>query len=278
MSGILYVVATPIGHLGDISRRGIETLNHVGVIAAEDTRRTRVLLQHIDHAGCELLSVHEHNEEHIAPQLIKRLQQGTDIALVSDAGTPLINDPGYLLLQLAWQAGLRVVPVPGACSITTALSVCPIPCQPFRYVGFLSGKPRLRRSQLEHWLMMPDALVFLESPHRIRAALSDIADLSPRQLMIGREMTKQYESFITGSAKEVLAQLAETPKGEFVCVVEAAESVTNRFDLTHVVTALLQELAPTQAAKLAAQICGVRKKEAYDLALQLSSGQGRNER
>lgn len=278
MSGILYVVATPIGHLGDISRRGIETLNHVGVIAAEDTRRTRVLLQHIDHAGCELLSVHEHNEEHIAPQLIKRLQQGTDIALVSDAGTPLINDPGYLLLQLAWQAGLRVVPVPGACSITTALSVCPIPCQPFRYVGFLSGKPRLRRSQLEHWLMMPDALVFLESPHRIRAALSDIADLSPRQLMIGREMTKQYESFITGSAKEVLAQLAETPKGEFVCVVEAAESVTNRFDLTHVVTALLQELAPTQAAKLAAQICGVRKKEAYDLALQLSSGQGHNER
>ena len=278
MSGILYVVATPIGHLGDISRRGIETLNHVGVIAAEDTRRTRVLLQHIDHAGCELLSVHEHNEEHIAPQLIKRLQQGTDIALVSDAGTPLINDPGYLLLQLAWQAGLRVVPVPGACSITTALSVCPIPCQPFRYVGFLSGKPRLRRSQLELWLMMPDALVFLESPHRIRAALSDIADLSPRQLMIGREMTKQYESFITGSAKEVLAQLAETPKGEFVCVVEAAESVTNRFDLTHVVTALLQELAPTQAAKLAAQICGVRKKEAYDLALQLSSGQGRNER
>jgi 16S rRNA (cytidine1402-2'-O)-methyltransferase len=278
MSGILYVVATPIGHLGDMSRRGIETLNHVGVIAAEDTRRTRVLLQHIDHAGCELLSVHEHNEEHIAPQLIKLLQQGTDIALVSDAGTPLINDPGYLLLQLAWQAGLRVVPVPGACSITTALSVCPIPCQPFRYVGFLSGKPRLRRSQLEHWLMMPDALVFLESPHRIRAALSDIADLSPRQLMIGREMTKQYESFITGSAKEVLAQLAETPKGEFVCIVEAAESVTNRFDLTHVVTALLQELAPTQAAKLAAQICGVRKKEAYDLALQLSSGQGRNER
>ena len=272
------MVATPIGHLGDISRRGIETLNRVGVIAAEDTRRTRVLLQHIDHTGCELLSVHEHNEEHIAPQLVKRLRQGTDVALVSDAGTPLINDPGYLLLQLAWQAGLRVVPVPGACSITTALSVCPIPCQPFRYVGFLSSKPRLRRSQLEHWLMMPDALVFLESPHRIRAALSDIAALSARQVMIGREMTKQYESFLTGSAHEVLAQLAETPKGEFVCVVEAAESVTNRFDLTHVVTALLQELAPTQAAKLAAQICGVRKKEAYDLALQLSSGQGDNER
>ena len=143
------MVATPIGHLGDISRRGIDTLNHVGVIAAEDTRRTRVLLQHIDHKGCELVSVHEHNEERVGPVLIERMRQGTDIALVSDAGTPLINDPGYLLLQLAWQAGIRVVPIPGACSIITALSVCPIPCQPFRYVGFLSSKPKLRRTQLE---------------------------------------------------------------------------------------------------------------------------------
>ena len=143
------MVATPIGHLGDISRRGIDTLNHVGIIAAEDTRRTRVLLQHIDHTGCELVSVHEHNEERVGPVLIERMRQGTDIALVSDAGTPLINDPGYHLLQLAWQAGIRVVPIPGACSIITALSVCPIPCQPFRYVGFLSSKPKLRRTQLE---------------------------------------------------------------------------------------------------------------------------------
>ena len=163
MSGTLYVVATPIGHLGDISRRGIDTLNHVGIIAAEDTRRTRVLLQHIDHAGCELVSVHEHNEERVAPLLIERMRRDTDVALVSDAGTPLINDPGYLLLQLAWQAGIRVVPIPGACSMITALSVCPIPCQPFRYVGFLPSKPKLRRSQLAHWLMMSDALVFLRA-------------------------------------------------------------------------------------------------------------------
>lgn len=270
MSGILYVVATPIGHLGDISRRGVEVLNQVAVVAAEDTRRTRVLLQHIGQSSCELVSLHEHNEERAGPVLVQRLQQGEDVALVSDAGTPLINDPGYLLLKMAWQAEVRVVPVPGACSITTALSVCPIPCHPFRYVGFLSSKPKMRRLQLENWLMMSDALVFFESPHRIRATLADIAQITDRQLMIGREMTKQYETFVVGDASHVLSQLAETPKGEFVCIVEAAERVTGKFDQAHVVGALLQELSPTQAARLAAQICGVRKKEAYELALQLS--------
>ncbi len=206
----------------------------------------------------------------IAPDLVNRLKQNIDIALVSDAGTPLLNDPGYLLIQHAWQADIRVVPVPGACSIITALSVCPIPSQPFRYVGFLPNKAGARRTQLEEWLQMPDALVFLESPHRIRSTLADIASFSARQVMIGREMTKQYESFIVGSAADVLAQRADSPKGEFVCIVEAAESVTAQFQLTHVLGALLKELAPTQAAKLAAQICGVRKKEAYELALQLA--------
>lgn len=266
------MVATPIGHLGDISRRGVEVLNQVAVVAAEDTRRTRVLLQHIGQSSCELVSLHEHNEERAGPGLVHRLQQGEDVALVSDAGTPLINDPGYLLLKMAWQAEVRVVPVPGACSITTVLSVCPIPCHPFRYVGFMSSKPKMRRSQLESWLMMSDALVFFESPHRIRATLEDIAQLSDRQLMIGREMTKQYETFLVGDATHVLAQLASAPKGEFVCVVEAAESVTGKFDQAHVVKALLQELSPTQAARLAAQICGVRKKETYELAMQLSEG------
>lgn len=264
------MVATPIGHLGDISRRGIDTLKHVDLVAAEDTRRTRVLLQHIGHSNCQLVSLHEHNEATIAPDLVNRLKQNTDIALVCDAGTPLLNDPGYLLIQHAWQADIRVVPVPGACSIIAALSVCPIPSQPFRYVGFLPNKARARRTQLEEWLQRPDALVFLESPRRIRSTLADIASFSARQVMIGREMTKQYESYIVGSAADVLAQLADSPKGEFVCIVEAAEIVTAQFQLTHVLGALLKELAPTQAAKLAAQICGVRKKEAYKLALQLA--------
>ncbi len=265
------MVATPIGHLGDISRRGVEVLNQVAIVAAEDTRRTRVLLQHIGGSNCELVSLHEHNEERAGPSLVQRIQQGQDVALVSDAGTPLINDPGYLLIKMAWQAGLRVVPIPGACAITTALSVCPIPCQPFRYVGFLSSKPKTRRAHLESWLMMPDALVFFESPHRIRSTLADIAQISNRQLMIGREMTKQYESFLVGDAALVLSQLAETPKGEFVCVVEAAHSAAEKLDQVQVVSALLQELPPTQAARLAAQICGVKKKETYQLAMQLST-------
>ena len=235
MSGTLYVVATDWTPRRYQPSR-VDTLKHVGLIAAEDTRRTRVLLQHIGHSNCQLVSLHEHNEATIAPDLVNRLKQNTDIALVSDAGTPLLNDPGYLLIQHAWQADIRVVSVPGAVRLLP-LSVCPIPSQPFRYVGFLPNKARARRIQLEEWLQMPDALVFLESPHRIRSTLADIASFSARQVMIGREMTKQYESFIVGRAADVLAQLADSPRGEFVCIVEAAESVTAQFQLTHVLGA-----------------------------------------
>jgi 16S rRNA (cytidine1402-2'-O)-methyltransferase len=273
MSGILYVVATPIGHLGDLTIRGVEVLNQVQIIAAEDTRRTRVLLTHIGHKGCDLLSLHEHNEDRVSSNLIKRLASGDDVALVSDAGTPLINDPGFLLLQLAWEAQIRVVPIPGACSITTALSVCPIPCQPFRFVGFLSARAKVRHQALSQWLLMPEALVFLESPHRIRATLGDIAVLSNKRILVGREMTKQFETFLVGSAVELLDQLAEQPKGEFVCVVEYGEEVSKEFELNHVLESLLKELSPTQASRIAAGICGVRKKQAYDVALQMSKSE-----
>lgn len=267
------MVATPIGHLGDLTIRGVEVLNQVQIIAAEDTRRTRVLLTHIGHKGCDLLSLHEHNEDRVSSNLIKRLASGDDVALVSDAGTPLINDPGFLLLQLAWQAQIRVVPIPGACSITTALSVCPIPCQPFRFVGFLSARAKVRHQALSQWLLMPEALVFLESPHRIRATLGDIAVLSNKRILVGREMTKQFETFLVGSAVELLDQLAEQPKGEFVCVVEYGEEVSKEFELNHVLESLLKELSPTQASRIAAGICGVRKKQAYDVALQMSKSE-----
>jgi len=270
MSGILYVVATPIGHLGDFTTRGAEVLNQVQIIAAEDTRRTRVLLTHIGHKGCDLLSLHEHNEDRISASLVRRLKAGDDVALVSDAGTPLINDPGFQLLQLAWQEKIRVVPIPGACSITTALSVCPIPCQPFRFVGFLSSKAKVRQQALGQWLLMPEALVFLESPHRIRATLADIAGLSNKRMLVGREMTKQFETFLVGPAEQLLGELAEQPKGEFVCIVEAGEQVTAGFEVAHVLEALLKELPPTQASRIAASICGVRKKEAYQIALQMA--------
>ena len=157
MSGTLYVVATPIGHLGDLSQRSISTLKQVQVIAAEDTRRTGVLLAHIGHEGCELVSLHDHNEDTASPRLISRLQAGDSVALVSDAGTPLINDPGYRLLQLAWQSSITVVPIPGPSAVITALSVCPLPSQPFRYVGFLAAKAVARRQQLETWLQHSEA-------------------------------------------------------------------------------------------------------------------------
>ena len=152
MSGTLYVVATPIGHLGDLSQRCISTLKQVQVVAAEDTRRTGVLLAHIGHDGCELVSLHDHNEDTASRRLMSSLQAGNSVALVSDAGTPLINDPGFRLLQLAWQSSIKVVPIPGPSAVITALSVCPLPSQPFRYVGFLAAKSVARRQQLQSWL------------------------------------------------------------------------------------------------------------------------------
>jgi 16S rRNA (cytidine1402-2'-O)-methyltransferase len=272
MSGTLYVVATPIGNLGDLSQRAIATLKHVQVVAAEDTRRSGVLLAHIGHAGCQMVSLHDHNESSASPKLIAKLQAGESIALVSDAGTPLINDPGFRLLQLAWQENIQVVPIPGPSAVVTALSVCPLPSQPFRYVGFLAAKSTARRQQLQAWLQHPEAVVFFESPHRIRRALTDLADLTHRQIFLGREMTKQYETFIQGSAADVLQQLGDPPKGEFVGIIEAGEAATTQYQHQQVLQVLLQELPPAKAARLAAQICGANKKELYELAVALNSG------
>ncbi|NCF32622.1 MAG: 16S rRNA (cytidine(1402)-2'-O)-methyltransferase [Proteobacteria bacterium] len=272
MSGTLYVVATPIGNLGDLSQRAIATLKHVQVVAAEDTRRSGVLLAHIGHAGCQMVSLHDHNESSASPKLIAKLQAGESIALVSDAGTPLINDPGFRLLQLAWQQNIQVVPIPGPSAVVTALSVCPLPSQPFRYVGFLAAKSTARRQQLQTWLQHPEAVVFFESPHRIRHTLTDLADLTHRQIFLGREMTKQYETFIQGSAADVLQQLGDPPKGEFVGIIEAGEAATTQYQHQQVLQVLLQELPPAKAARLAAQICGANKKELYELAVTLNSG------
>ena len=270
MSGTLYVVATPIGHLGDLSQRLITTLKQVQVIAAEDTRRTSVLLAHIGHDGCELVSLHDHNEDTASPRLIMRLERGESVALVSDAGTPLINDPGFRLLQLASQANIKVVPIPGPSAVITALSVCPLPSQPFRYVGFLTTKSAARRQQLQGWLQHPDAVVFFESPHRIRQTLETLAELTSRRIFIAREMTKQYETLMHGSAAELLAQLPNPPKGEFVGVIERGEATTQGYAHRQVMQVLLQELSPAKAARLGAQICGVSKKELYELAVSMS--------
>ena len=271
MSGTLYVVATPIGHLGDLSQRAVATLKQVEIIAAEDTRRSGVLLTHIGHQGCQMVSLHDHNEATVSPKLITRLKMGDSVALVSDAGTPLINDPGYRLLQLAWQQDIQVVPIPGPSAVITALSVCPLPSQPFRYVGFLAAKASARRQQLQTWLQHADALVFFESPHRIRHTLEDLGGLTKRRVFLGREMTKQYETFLQGSAEDLLQQLGDPPKGEFVGIVEAGDAAQTQYQHQQVLQVLLQELSPAKAARLAAQICGANKRDLYELALTLNA-------
>ena len=271
MSGTLYVVATPIGHLGDLSQRAVATLKQVEIIAAEDTRRSGVLLTHIGHEGCQMVSLHDHNEATVSPKLITRLKMGNSVALVSDAGTPLINDPGYRLLQLAWQQDIQVVPIPGPSAVITALSVCPLPSQPFRYVGFLAAKASARRQQLQTWLQHADALVFFESPHRIRHTLEDLGGLTQRRIFLGREMTKQYETFLQGSAEDLLQQLGDPPKGEFVGIVEAGDAAQTQYQHQQVLQVLLQELSPAKAARLAAQICGGNKRDLYELALTLNA-------
>ena len=271
MSGTLYVVATPIGHLGDLSQRAVATLKQVEIIAAEDTRRSGVLLTHIGHQGWQMVSLHDHNEATVSPKLITRLKMGDSVALVSDAGTPLINDPGYRLLQLAWQQDIQVVPIPGPSAVITALSVCPLPSQPFRYVGFLAAKASARRQQLQTWLQHADALVFFESPRRIRHTLEDLGGLTQRRIFLGREMTKQYETFLQGSAEDLSQQLGDPPKGEFVGIVEAGDAAQTQYQHQQVLQVLLQELSPAKAARLAAQICGAKKRDLYELALTLNA-------
>lgn len=269
-TGTLYVVATPIGHLGDLTSRAEDVLKAVQIVVAEDTRRTRVLLEHIDHRAPRLMSLHSHNEDSQSDVLLAHLQQGDDIALVSDAGTPLVNDPGFPLIRLARQAGIATVPVPGCCSITTLLSVCPLPSQPFRFVGFLPARKSARRAQLEQWLVQEDAIVFLESPKRIHHALQDMAALSERRIFLGRELTKRHESFYSGKAAELLTQLPQPARGELIGLIEAGPASFSNPDEERVLRTLLQELPPTQAARLAAGLLGSKKSQMYDLAVKLS--------
>ena len=269
-SGVLYVVATPIGHLGDLSHRAEDVLKQVQIIAAEDTRRTRVLLERIDHRAPELVSMHEHNEQLVQVMLIEKIKAGADVAVVSDAGTPLLNDPGYLLVQAAHAAGIKTVPIPGPCALTAALSVCPLPCHPFRFIGFLPAKSQSRIAYLKVQLNSPEALVFLESPRRIIATLGDLDALSKRRMMVARELTKQYETLYVGSAQEISERLGSNPKGEMTCVVEQGQAPAVSYDHAAVLATLLEELPPAKAAKIAAVICKTKKSQMYNLALSMS--------
>jgi 16S rRNA (cytidine1402-2'-O)-methyltransferase len=223
MAGMLYLVATPIGNLEDITLRALRVLQEVDLIATEDTRRTRILLNHYQ-IDKPLTSLYDHNEVQKAPALIQRLQEGASIALVSEAGTPLISDPGYRLVQRAIGHGITVIPIPGASAVIAALIVAGLPTDRFVFEGFLPKKPGKRRRRLEALEDEPRTLIFYESPRRVHDLLSDMQLLwGDRRVVVGRELTKKFEEVLRGRITEVQAQLKRRPPlGEVTLVVEGA--------------------------------------------------------
>ena len=268
-AGALHVVATPIGNLGDLGARAREVLAGVDAICAEDTRHTRQLLNAL---GIErpLLALHEHNEADIAWKLAERLRAGDSLALVSDAGTPLVSDPGYRLVREVRAAGLRVVPVPGACAAIAALSVAGIPSDRFCFEGFLPAKAGARRERLRELAREMRTLVFYESSHRIEDCLSDlVAEFgADREAVLARELTKLFETVFGDSLGEIAARVAADPdqrKGEFVLVVRgAADAAEARLlEGQRIYARLAEHLKPSLAAKLAAEISGAPRKALY---------------
>ncbi len=274
-AGTLYIVPTPIGNLGDLSPRAQQVLADVAAIAAEDTRHSRKLLQQFA-INNEVFALHEHNERERAQAVIERLQSGDSLALISDAGTPLISDPGYVLVQQCRAQGIKVVALPGPCAITTALSGAGLPTDRFSFEGFLPAKSAQRCSVLSELLDEPRTMVFYESPHRILASLADFVEVfgAERMLVLARELTKQFETYLTGTIAEVLAQVtsdSNQQRGEFVLMLAGApandQPVETQTALRTVL--LLREHMPLKkAAACAAEIHGLRKNQLYQLALE----------
>jgi 16S rRNA (cytidine1402-2'-O)-methyltransferase len=276
-SGVLYVVATPIGNLGDLSPRAREVLASVAVIAAEDTRHTRQLLQSCGIAT-PLTSLHEHNEAHKAAELIGRLQAGESVALVSDAGTPLISDPGFDLVGAARAAGVNVVAVPGPCALIAALSIAGLPTDRFAYEGFLPAKAGPRRQRLESLANERRTLVFYEAPHRLRELLAELASAfgGARRGVVSREITKRFETTYAGSLQELserVEQDMDMSRGELVVMVAGAEGEPRgsiQLGAEQLLRTLLEDLSPSQAAKTAAKLTGVKRAELYESAVRMS--------
>jgi 16S rRNA (cytidine1402-2'-O)-methyltransferase len=285
MSGVLYIVATPIGNLDDISLRAIATLRAVDLIAAEDTRHSKFLL---DHLGIDkrLVSCHEHNEEARCGMILQALESGDDVALISDAGTPLISDPGYRLVNAVRDAGMRVIPIPGANSAIVALSAAGLATENFHFYGFLSAKTGRRAAQLESMRDIGGTLVLFESSHRIKALLRQIGQTFPRRrCVVAKELTKLHEQFLIGSADELLARFDQDDalqRGEFVVLIDNpvdSEARSRQVDKDGLLRILLDEVPVAAAARIAARITGGKKNELYRQALRLrdEGGQGQRE-
>jgi 16S rRNA (cytidine1402-2'-O)-methyltransferase len=271
----LYVVATPIGNLRDMTLRALDVLGKVDVVAAEDTRVTRHLLEHYGIAA-RPLSLREHNEEAAGGRVVELLNAGKSVALVSDAGTPAISDPGARLVRRVRQAGFAVVPLPGASALTAALSAAGMPEGPFLFHGFLPAQAGARVREIESLRALPAALVFYEAPHRVRETLADLAGVlgAERELVIARELTKLFETIHACRLGEAVGWLDADPnrtRGEFVLIVEGAAATGDlqEEEGERVLAILLRELPVKQAVHLAVEITGARRNALYARALEL---------
>ncbi len=279
--GILYVVATPIGHRDDITLRALNVLRDVDLIAAEDTRKTRTLLT-LHTIKNNLISYHEHNEALRTPQLVAKLKEGASIALVSNAGTPTVSDPGYRLIEAAVEHALRVIPIPGGCAATAALSVAGLPTDSFVFIGFLPKKKARRLQQLTELASEPRTLIFYESPKRILALLNEIMEvMDDRRGVLAREMTKLHEEFIRGRLSDLTARLDDRPevKGECTLLVagydgSAAESWQSVRQQIKDALAAGQDSIATLAKNIASG-SGIAKNRIYAEALKISKEQDR---
>ena len=277
-SGILYVVATPIGNLQDITLRALEVLKTVSAVAAEDTRHSAGLLNHFG-INKKLIAVHEHNERQSADKLLGLLQNGENIALVTDAGTPGISDPGAVVVHVLRQAGVKVVPIPGASAVIAALSASGIMQNGFLFHGFLPASAAARRKQLTLLKAHCVTLVFYEAPHRILECVSDLSQVlgAERRITFARELTKTFETFHScqlGEAEAWLKADSNQQRGEFVLLVEAAAQVDSAAlpdDAINTLKILLTDLPLKQAVKLTAEITQQKKNELYEYALQLKN-------
>jgi 16S rRNA (cytidine1402-2'-O)-methyltransferase len=270
--GSLYIVATPIGHLGDMTFRAIETLKTVDVILAEDTRHASILMQHYQiHTTIE--SFHTHNEQKKSEHYITMLQKGKQLALISDAGTPLISDPGYPLVHQARKLGIPVIPIPGASALICALSAAGVATDEFSFHGFPPAKSAARIKFFESCLQQHHTMVFYESPHRILDCLNDLlAMLHQHPIVIAKELTKSYEQFKHGSIDEILQWFAEDSnrqKGEFVLIIPAREKQGDHHVAEQILKTLLHELPTKQAVNICQKITGEAKNHLYELAIQL---------
>ena len=276
MTGELYIVATPIGNLGDMVPRAVEVLQAVDLIAAEDTRHSGKLLNYFS-IDTPLMAYHDHGDKRQSARILNTLQAGKKVALISDAGTPLISDPGYRLVREVRQQGYKIIPVPGACAAIAALSASGLPSDRFAFEGFLPHKSGARIKRLQSLVRDEATLVFYEAPHRIVDALTDMVKVfgSDREVVMARELTKTYETFLSGNLEEVLSLVqadSNQQKGEIVILLHGADNGQNTTDdveQERILRLLMAELPLKQAAALAAKITGGQKNTLYQKALEI---------